>query len=117
MRKFICTAQGIYYLATGIWPILHIGSFMLVTGPKTDIWLVKMVALLIISVGITILVMSRARTQFMVLNYTSALSFLIIDTYYSLTDTISDIYLADAAVEALIIILLALSPPTPRQKE
>ncbi|HJT72591.1 MAG TPA: hypothetical protein VJ720_01210 [Chitinophaga sp.] len=116
MRKVICTTQGLYYLATGVWPVVHINSFILVTGPKTDIWLVKMVALLTISVGITILVMSRARTQFMVLNYTTAMSFLIIDTYYSLTGRISPIYLADAALEVLLIILLASTGPRTNSK-
>ena len=109
MRRIIFLSQGIYYLITGIWPVVHISSFMLVTGPKTDLWLVKMVSLLAISVGITILAMWRAKTRFTVLNYTTALSFLIIDVYYSLTDTISDIYLVDAIVQVLFIVPLALT--------
>lgn len=29
--------QGTFYLATGIWPLVHIESFVAVTGPKTDL--------------------------------------------------------------------------------
>ena len=39
--------QGAYFLATGIWPLLHLASFMRVTGPKTDRWLVKTVGALV----------------------------------------------------------------------
>lgn len=35
--------MGWYYLMTGIWPLLHIRSFVWMTGPKTDRWLVKAV--------------------------------------------------------------------------
>jgi hypothetical protein len=107
MRKFVFLSQGIYYLLTGIWPVVHISSFMLITGPKTDLWLVKMVGLLAASVGITILVMRRAQSQFTILNYTTAVSFLIIDVYYSMTGVISNIYLADAVLQLLFIVLLA----------
>ena len=73
---------------------------MLVTGPKTDIWLVQMVGLLSFSIGITLLFQNRYRIP-PALNALSAISFLIIDVYYSLTDTISNIYLADAVLEAV----------------
>ena len=29
-------AQGGFYLVTGIWPLVSIGSFQRVTGPKVD---------------------------------------------------------------------------------
>ncbi|VTR52312.1 Uncharacterised protein [Sphingobacterium thalpophilum] len=45
--------QGIYYCLTGIWPVIHISSFMAVTGPKTDLWLVKMVGLLSLAIGLS----------------------------------------------------------------
>jgi hypothetical protein len=44
-------AQGAYYLLTGVWPLVSIGSFQRVTGPKTDLWLVKTVGLLISVIG------------------------------------------------------------------
>lgn len=34
-------SQGVYFGATGLWPILHLPSFLFVTGPKIDTWLVQ----------------------------------------------------------------------------
>jgi len=101
--------QGLYYLVTGIWPILHVESFMAVTGPKIDIWLVKMVALLSITIGLSILAAQRDHYKSFLLNGMAALSFLIIDTYYSLIERISAIYLADALVQLFFLIMVVLS--------
>ena len=35
------------YLATGLWPLFNIESFQQVTGPKTDLWLVRTVGVLV----------------------------------------------------------------------
>jgi len=101
--------QGLYYLVTGIWPILHVESFMAVTGPKIDIWLVKMVALLSITIGLSILADQRDHYKSFLLNGMAALSFLIIDVYYSLTGRISVIYLADALVQLAFLIMVVWS--------
>jgi hypothetical protein len=45
-RRRILALQALYYLATGLWPLVHLSSFEAVTGPKTDDWLVHMVGLL-----------------------------------------------------------------------
>src|SRR5690606_7125764 len=55
MIRIVTYLQGIYYLVNGIWPMLHMESFVAVTGPKEDYWLVRMVALLSISIGAAIL--------------------------------------------------------------
>ena len=34
-------AQGIFWLTTGLWPIVHLVSFEAVTGRKRDHWLVQ----------------------------------------------------------------------------
>src|SRR5438874_11329800 len=49
-------AQGIYYLLTGLWPLLAISSFQRVTGPKHDLWLVQTVGVLIAVIGGTLLI-------------------------------------------------------------
>lgn len=103
--RLVTYGQGIYYLITGIWPMLHMESFVAVTGPKTDLWLVRMVALLSISIGATILAQKRGPY---VLHFSTALSFIAIDCYYALNDTIWDIYLADAFAQVLIIVLLGI---------
>lgn len=98
--------QGIYYLLTGIWPVIHIYSFMLLTGYKTDLWLVKMVGLLSVAIGLSLLI--RKTHPDKILSLGAAAAFLAIDVYYTLKGTISLIYLADAFLQAFIIILVAL---------
>ena len=51
--------QGVYYVATGFWPIVDIDSFQLVTGPKTDLWLVRTVGVLVAVIGAVLLVDAR----------------------------------------------------------
>jgi energy-converting hydrogenase Eha subunit E len=95
-------SQGIYYTSTGIWPLVHMASFMAVTGPKTDLWLVKMVGLLAVAIGICLLFSAR-RKEFppllFVLAVSSALAFMLIDSYYGYSGVIDPVYLADAVVQ------------------
>ena len=102
----LAIVQGCYYLVTGIWPLLDIESFMVVTGPKCDIWLVKTVGALVIPVALVLLISAKRREpaiQTVVLAVTSAIAFLAIDTVYSLNDTIRDVYLIDAAAQVVFI--------------
>lgn len=46
-RNIATKFQGIYYVASGLWPLLHMRSFEAVTGPKRDKWLVNTVGALI----------------------------------------------------------------------
>jgi hypothetical protein len=46
--------QGIYYVVSGAWPLLHFPSFEAVTGPKRDRWLVRTVGLLAAVIGLTL---------------------------------------------------------------
>jgi hypothetical protein len=101
--------QGIYYTLTALWPLVHIDSFMLVTGPKYDIWLVKTVGILLLCSGISFCLagmQERLNIPILFLALTEALGLMYVDIYYTLTDTISKIYLADALAELLIVIAL-----------
>ena len=51
----VAQAQGLYYTATGLWPLVSMKTFERVTGPKHDDWLVKTVGLLIMAVGVTLI--------------------------------------------------------------
>ena len=67
-RRLIFWLQGGYYLITGLWPLIHIPSFLWLTGPKTDLWLVKTVGLLAAVIGMVILAaVLRRRLLFEVL--------------------------------------------------
>jgi hypothetical protein len=100
--------QGIYILITAIWPIIHIKSFMEVTGYKTDIWLVKTVGALLIPVALCLLAhlfLAGDRRLAIILGGFTAIAFICIDFYYALTDVIPDIYLADGVIEAAFLLL------------
>lgn len=108
-RRFyfwLLVIQAVYILITAIWPIVHVESFMEVTGYKTDVWLVKTVGALLIPVGLTLLsfsVLQSNRKQAALLGATTAFAFACVDFYYALTDVISDIYLADAIVQLMFL--------------
>lgn len=100
-------SHAIYILVTGIWPIADIRSFMMVTGPKEDIWLVKTVGALLIPVALCMLSYLRLKTSkwpVIILAMGIAIAFICIDIHYATTDIISDIYLVDAAVQFLFLL-------------
>jgi energy-converting hydrogenase Eha subunit E len=99
--------QAAYYIITGIWPLLSINSFMDITGPKTDIWLVKTVGLLITAIGVTILFAAynkRISVEIIILAVLAILCLTAIDIYYSFTDVISNIYLLDVLPEVFLLL-------------
>lgn len=53
--RLIAVLQGAYFVLTGVWPLISIDTFQKITGPKTDLWLVKTVGSLIAAVGLVIL--------------------------------------------------------------
>lgn len=107
--RLTLTVQALYYLVTGVWPILSMASFEAVSGPKVDDWLVRMVALLVVVIGATLLIAVRRRawtTETKVLAIGGALAFTAIDLRYALSGRISPIYLADAGLELAFVALL-----------
>jgi hypothetical protein len=96
-----------YIFITAVWPLIDIESFMAVTGPKTDIWLVKTVGALLIPVALTMAahtMIDSDKRPLATLAGCTAVAFISIDVYYALNDTISDVYLADAAIELIFLI-------------
>jgi hypothetical protein len=51
--------QGAYHGVTGLWPVLHMSSFIRVTGPKRDLWLVRTVGLLMGALGLGLSLAAR----------------------------------------------------------
>src|SRR4051794_18415411 len=98
----LAVIQGVLYLATGVWPLVDIVSFQLVTGPKTDLWLVRTVGVLVLVIGVVLLLAAKHRRvtdEVVVLAVGSALGLAAIDMIYALSGRISAVYLADAVVE------------------
>src|SRR4051812_42882449 len=70
LRLGLLWVQGLYFLVTGIWPLLSIRTFILATGPKTDHlitgreedhWLIMTVSVLIVAIAVTLLVAAWRR--------------------------------------------------------
>lgn len=108
--------QGAFYLVSGVWPLVHLGSFERITGPKTDGWLVKTVGVLVNVIGAVLLVAGRRGQpsgELCAIAAGSATGLAGIDTYYVSRGRISRIYLLDAAAELLLVACwLRLRPPT-----
>jgi hypothetical protein len=97
--------QGIYLLATGIWPVIHLQSFMFITGPKTDTWLVKTVGLITVAASISIISLSK-NGRSLITGISIACAFAIVDFSYAFSGVISKVYLIDGFIEMLFISLL-----------
>jgi hypothetical protein len=91
--------QGAYYIATGLWPIVHLRSFMAATGPKRDTWLVQTFGALVAAVGMS-LVRTRAHPSTGAsLSVACALALSASELIFVAKGRIRSIYAIDAAVE------------------
>lgn len=104
----IAKLQGIYWAVTGIWPLVHMPSFLWVTGPKTDLWLVRTVGILIAVIGLVLFLAGfrrRVTPEIKWMGIGGAAGMAFIDFYYSLNDVILNIYMLDGIAELIIILL------------
>jgi hypothetical protein len=107
----LAIGQGVYFAATGIWPIVDMRSFEAVTGPKVDKWLVRTVGVLVAAIGGALISAGARRAvtpEIAGLAIGSAAGLGLIDVIYASRGRISKIYLADAAAEAAVITAWAL---------
>lgn len=107
----VALAQGAYDLATAVWPLLSMRSFIAVTGPKTDLWLVRSLGALIGVIGATLFVAGARRRiapEIRLLAVGSALGLGGIDVIYVARGRIRRIYLADALAQLAFIAAWAL---------
>ena len=106
-RKTLAMGHGVYWVVSGIWPILHIRSFEAVTGPKVDRWLVKAVASLIAVIGAGLVQGARndrVTPELETIAIGSALGLTAVDLVYVSKRRISPIYLLDAVVHTALAI-------------
>jgi hypothetical protein len=104
--------QGVYYLATGVWPILNVESFQAVTGGKTDHlitgresdhWMIMTVAVLVTAIGLALLVAAIRRsraTEMIVLAVACCIGLIAIDVIYVVRGVLLPIYLVDAGFQS-----------------
>ncbi|MDB4957004.1 MAG: hypothetical protein JWO36_4573 [Myxococcales bacterium] len=105
-------AQGLFYVASGLWPIVHLRSFEAVTGPKRDKWLVQATGALIGAVGAALCAgaFERRSRALAVLGVGSATALGLADVWFTAKRQIPPVYLGDAAVEAAAIGTWIVSP-------
>lgn len=99
---WIAYGQGLFYLITGLWSLVHMRSFERVTGSKTDTWLVKTVGLLLALVGALLVRAARRGAINGDLRWLGAGSAAVlagIDITYVARGRIPQIYLLDAVAE------------------
>lgn len=98
--------QGLFYLISGVWPLLHAASFLAVTGPKTDFWLAQTVgALLAVSGAVFMWAAWRGRLTAEVRFLAAAQAAVLasVDIVFVARGRILPVYLADAVVELAIV--------------
>ena len=106
MEYLIALVQGIYFFVSGIWPILSMGTFLKITGPKTDLWLVKTVGIILAVIGAVLIyaqINAEINSAIIILAIGSALSLALVEFVYVAKRVISPIYLADAIIELILI--------------
>jgi hypothetical protein len=104
--KIILCIQGVYTTLTALWPIVHLKSFLIVTGPKTDIWLLNTVSLLLLAMGISFLIWSKEKSPsngIRLLAINSAITLAAIDFYYTAHHIISRVYIVDGIMQLVFI--------------
>ena len=104
----LAAVQGLFYVATGVWGLVDLASFQAVTGPKTDLWLVRTVAVLVLVVGGVLLVAAarlRVTFEMVLLAGGCALGLAAIDVVYVGAGTLRWVYLLDAAAEVGLALL------------
>jgi hypothetical protein len=99
----VALVQGFYFLALGLWPVVHSESFQKVTGPKTDLWLTKVVGVLTMAIGAGLIaagIAEQVLPPVILTAMAAALGLLVLDLLYTLRRLISPVYAVDALVEA-----------------
>lgn len=104
--KLLALLQAAYYLFTGIWPLVGIDSFQKVSGPKTDLWLVKTVGVLVAVIGAVVglaALQGRITQRERLLATASAAGLAAVDVIYALQGRIWPVYLLDAILQLIFI--------------
>lgn len=105
LLRALAWLQGIFYALTGLWPLVSMSTFVAVTGPKVDLWLVRTVGILILVVGATLMLgarRARIGPELVFLAVGCAVGLAGIDLVYALADRIWDVYLLDATAEIVL---------------
>jgi len=98
--------QAAVYVLTGIWPWLSMRTFLKVTGPKEDLWLVKTVGALVTVVGTVLgfaVLRRRVTPEIALLGAGSAGALAGVDALFVAQGRIPPVYLLDMAGELALV--------------
>src|SRR5690606_38602264 len=112
MIRGVVGVQGVFYFLTGVWPLIHLESFLWVTGPKTDLWLVQTVGLLVTAVSLPLLAAWKKRrfpAETLALAAVCLGRLTAIDIIFVDNVTLLPVYLLDAAAEIVFFLPLSLA--------
>jgi len=105
--------QAAYYVATGLWPLVHRGSFERVTGSKADFWLAQTVGIVVAAVGLGLAHAasggSGVPAELRTVALASAAGLGLVDVVFVARGRIAPVYLLDAAGEAALLAAWAAS--------
>ncbi len=108
-RDALLAIQGGYYVLTGLWSLLSIGTFQRVTGPKTDTWLVKTVGSLVLVAGLVMAATGlrrRRAPEVEALAAGLAFALMVVDWVYVAQGRIARVYLLDYLAESALLAYL-----------
>jgi len=116
--KGLLITQSAYYMLTALWALVHIKSFMQVTGPKTDVWLVKTISVMLIPMSLVLFAgifrWGNGKTLFL-LGAGTALGLAFIDFYYTHHGIISPVYKVDGYMQIIFLVLWIYSFMRPKE--
>lgn len=104
LYKALLWIQGLYTFLTALWALIDIDSFMAVTGPKSDIWLVKTVSTVLLAIAIALLSYVFIKTDplpAILLGFFTSAGLAAIDFYYTGRAVISPVYALDGIAEVI----------------
>jgi len=104
--RHVAAAQAVFYLGTGVWPLLHRRSFESVTGRKTDFWLAQTVGVLVAALGIGLgraAARGEVPRELRTVALASASGLTMVDLWFVAQGRISKVYLADAVAELSLV--------------
>ncbi len=110
MKLFLRTAfvQGAYFFLLGLWPLIHINSFIDVTAIKSDFWMAKTIGLLLSVIGLVLLYAwyhLQNANSLVLLGMASNVVLVGMESYYFSIGVLPTIYLVDTAMQSVLFIV------------
>ncbi len=103
---YVLGFQGMFYLITALWPLIHISSFEAVVGFKPDKFQLFTTDLLILIIAIPLLAsIKQHKTRAIVLlGLGSSLAFMVVELWFR--KSIRPVFFLDFIIEAVIFLAL-----------